>query len=154
VVRAAIPRISQGFNFSWHRSICCSGCQVGHHPSQMADSATPGWPAKFLVDRRPKSHNSARSVLWIELNPWVGQQWRKAARIAGRQLRIQVRTGVSRDGDKILESVPKSVKLRLRHVEAAIRIESGGDLHQCGGLDGKLIDRAEARALVEQLKSL
>jgi 8-hydroxy-5-deazaflavin:NADPH oxidoreductase len=39
-------------------------------------------------------------------------------------------------------------------VEATIRIESGGDLHQYGGLDGKLIDRTQARALVERLKSL
>jgi hypothetical protein len=39
-------------------------------------------------------------------------------------------------------------------VEAAIRIESGGDLHQYGGLDGKLIDRPQARALVGRPKRL
>jgi predicted dinucleotide-binding enzyme len=33
-------------------------------------------------------------------------------------------------------------------VDAAIRIEMYGDLHQYGGLDGKLIDKAKARAAV------
>jgi 8-hydroxy-5-deazaflavin:NADPH oxidoreductase len=33
-------------------------------------------------------------------------------------------------------------------VDAAIRIELNGDLHQYGGLDGKLIDKAEARAAI------
>ena len=32
------------------------------------------------------------------------EEWRKAARIAGRRLKIQVRTGVSRDGDKVWAS--------------------------------------------------
>jgi hypothetical protein len=31
-------------------------------------------------------------------------EWRKAARIAGRRLKIQIRTGVSRDGDKVWAS--------------------------------------------------
>jgi hypothetical protein len=31
-------------------------------------------------------------------------EWRKAARIAGRRLKIQVRTGVSRDGEKVRAS--------------------------------------------------
>lgn len=31
-------------------------------------------------------------------------------------------------------------------VDAAIRIEMYGDLHQYGGLNGKLVDQAEARA--------
>jgi len=33
-------------------------------------------------------------------------------------------------------------------VSAAIRIEMYGDLHQYGGLNGKLVDRAEARAVL------
>jgi hypothetical protein len=33
-------------------------------------------------------------------------------------------------------------------VEAAIRIEMYGDLHQYGGLDGKLVDSDEARAAI------
>ena len=31
-------------------------------------------------------------------------------------------------------------------VDAALRIETSGDLHQFGGLDGKVIDAAEARS--------
>ena len=31
-------------------------------------------------------------------------EWRRAARKAGRQLGIQIRTGVSRDGDKVWAS--------------------------------------------------
>jgi hypothetical protein len=32
------------------------------------------------------------------------EEWRKAARIAGRRLKIQVRTGVSPDGEKVWAS--------------------------------------------------
>ena len=38
-------------------------------------------------------------------------------------------------------------------VGESLRIEVGGDLHASGGLNGRLVDRDEAKALVSKSKS-
>jgi predicted dinucleotide-binding enzyme len=40
--------------------------------------------------------------------------------------------------------------LQVGGVDQALRIEVFGDLHQIGGLDGKLLDADEARAIIDQ----
>ena len=48
--------------------------------------------------------SNSNSVVRGTANVGDVDEWRRAARKAGRQLGIQIRTGVSRDGDKVWAS--------------------------------------------------
>ena len=82
----------------------------------------------------------------------VGEHEPHAAAVGRRDL--DVGDPVDRDDDtaaaaaQLLISAAGFEAVKVGGVAAALRIEVFGDLHENGGLDGRLLDRAEAEAAV------